>query len=242
VECPSSIQLATLVVQRLLARPAPGCRARVLGISGYPFTGKTHLADAIQTAWPSREVTLLPTESVILSRSERRLHHTDGCSPDGHDMQRLVEQITFLRNGQSITSDHYSWILGRASGATQLQGLGSAGLLIIDGTTAAAPAVLEQCDLAIFLSPVDETKWLPLACLRDVNERGWLAVSALSQNLSKKRTSVTLRDTARRSLCVNVCVDPASWTFYLPGCYLCEKSRRDIPTQAPVSVAICKVR
>lgn len=236
------MQLATVVVQRLLAQPAPGWRARVLGISGYPFTGKSHLAKAVRTVWPSPEVTLLPTESVILPRSKRRLRHTDGCSPEGHDMQRLVEQMTFLRNNQSIMSDHYSWILGRPSEVIHLEGVRPAGLLIIDGTAAAASEVLEQCDLLIFLSPVDETSWLPLACLRDVNERGWLAIPALSQNLSKKRTSAALRDAARRSLCVNVCVDPASWTWYLPGCDLCEKSRREIPMQAPVPVANCKVR
>ena len=236
------MQLAAVVVQRLLARPGPAWGARVLGISGYPFTGKSRLADDIQTAWPSEEVTLLPTESVILPRSKRRLRHTDGCSPDGHDMQRLMAQITCLRNGRPVISDHYSWVLGRASGVIRLQGPGPGGLLIIDGTAAAAPEVLEQCDLVIFLSPVDETKWLPLACLRDVNERGWLANPAQSQNLSKKRTSAALRDADRRSLCLNVCVDPASWTFYVPGCDLCEKSRRDLPAQTPVPVAICKVR
>ncbi len=242
MECPSSRQLATVVLQLLLALPTPPQRARVLGISGYPYTGKSHLAMSVQAAWPTREVTLLPTESVVLSRTSRRVHRADGCSPEGHDMLRLLRHVTSLRSGWSSACKEYSWLSGRALQTSRLHGVGNKGLLIVDGTVAAAHPILEQCDLVVFLSPLEEETWLPLACRRDVSERGWPEAQARSQNLLKSRTSAALQESAQRSLCVSVRVNPVSWTWYLPGCDLCEQRRRHSPVQAAVSVSSCKLR
>lgn len=243
MNCPGSMTLADLVLHHLLPRSAAGGGARVLGIAGFPFTGKTHLARAVEATWQTGAVTLLPTESVVVPRRSRRLRGIDGCSPEGHDMQRLMASVTSLRSGQSVMSQDYSWESGDARRSKLLHGVSADGLLIIDGTVAAASPIFEQCDLVIFLSPVRKAKWLPLACRRDTSERQWEPTAAKLQNLHKSATSAMLMDSiARHSLCISIRVDPTSWTWFLPGCGLCEHPPGDAIAQAPISIAGCKAR
>jgi uridine kinase len=244
MNCPSSVDLATHVVLRLRATPGSPDRPRVLGISGYPYTGKSHLARAVRAAWPSRDVTVLPTESAVLSRRQRWLRRTDGCSPEGHDMQGLLKSVTLLRDGHSTTCAEYSWASGHAGATARLllPGVGADGLLIIDGTVAAAPPVLGECDIVVFLWPKEEAAWLPMACHRDVAQRAWKPASARLQNIRKYGTSSSLGKAVQRSLCLSVAVDPLSWTWFLPGCRGCDGLPGNLSSQATVSMAGCKAR
>jgi len=240
MKCASSVSLVAFVLQHLLARPASPQHARVLGIAGYPYTGKTHLGRAVKAAWPSGNVTVLPTESAVLPRRLRQTRRTDGCAPDGHDMPGLLNSVISLRNGQSVICREYSWTSGEADGTRPVHGVETGGLLIVDGTVAAASPVHEQCDLVIFLSPAKKATWLPLACRRDISERGWEPASARSQNLRKSTTSETLKEPVQRSLFISIRVDPTSWTWFLPGCGLCDSLPGNGLAQAPVTVASCK--
>jgi uridine kinase len=242
MNCPSSTSLATLAIQQLLAKTISQRRARVLGIAGYPYTGKSHLARAVQAVWPSGNATLLPTESAVLPRRLRQTRGVDGCAPEGHNMKRLLTSATSLRSGQSITCNEYSWTSGDFGGTKHLRGVGTDGLLIIDGTVTAAPPILELCDLVIFLSPVEEPTWFPLACQRDISEREWGLAPARLQNVQKTTTSALLREIAGQPLCISIRVDPVSWTWFLPGCGLCDSVPGYGRAQAPVPVGGCNAR
>src|SRR5262249_19276517 len=97
-----------------------------------------------------------------------------------------------------------------------------------------------QCDLLIVLTPVGEDRWLPLACERDVRERGWDAGAAHIQNTRKAATSAALL--ASSSLSVSVQIDPVSWTWFLPDCGKCEELVLNFPAQPRVTVPGCKAR
>lgn len=240
--CPSAIGLDRVAIDQLLTMSTPSGRSRVLGIAGYPYTGKSHLARAVQAAWPSGDATILPTESVVLPRTMRQSLSVDGCSTEGHDMRALHHLTASLCNGKSVVCNKYSWLAAGPVGTILLDGVRQNDLLILDGTVAAAPSIIEQCDLLIFLSPIDSTSWLRLACERDVTTRGWEANPARLANTQKSKTSSLLRDTAEESLGISALVDPSSWTWFLPECGLCVHLPRNLIAKATVTVPICKAR
>lgn len=243
MRCPSAAGLDSLAIRHLLSSPANG-RARILGIAGYPFTGKSRLALEICAAWPSGKVTILPTESAVLPRSLRLKTGVDGCAAQGHDMSLLLNYAISLSNGRSIQCPQYSWISGELEHRITLDGQSSDGLLIIDGTVAAASPIIELCDYVIFLSPKDETLWLPLACHRDVESREWDGSLARSQNLKKAFTSARMKFHAARRTGISVVVDPVSWTWFFPSCNTCDDISQslDILVKPPVPMLTCKAR
>lgn len=200
----------------LQERPPSPRRPRVLGIGGYPYMGKSRLAHRIQAAWPHGRAATLATESVILPRAARLEREIDGCSPAGHDMHRLLEHVTALCAGRSTLCREYSWSSGDAPRMTIVTGLRQGDLLIIDGSVAAAPPIANLCDLLIVLSPLEEERWLPLACERDTVERGWDAGEARAQNVRKAKTSASLGISPGTPLFLSIGVDPVSWAWSLP--------------------------
>jgi hypothetical protein len=157
-------------------------------------------------------------------------------------MQELLELVKSLRNGQAVQCNDYSWLAAGPVGTITLDGLTEGGLLIIDGTVAAAAPVLEQCDLVIFLSPADPESWLRLACARDVATRGWAAIPAWTANMLKSQTSARLRRTAEGPLTIDALVDPTTWTWFLPGCDVCQQKTCNLGAHAPIALPICKAR
>jgi len=221
--------LEDAVVKYLHERSCSPRRPSVLGIGGFPYTGKSHLAHIIRDTWPLGRATILPTESVILPRATRLKRGIDGCSPAGHDMQLLLEQVTTLCNGQAIQMREYSWSTGDVPGTTVLEGLGQGDLLIIDGSVAASPLIADRCDLLILLSPLRVRHWLPLACERDILERGWDADEAYAQNLRKAKTSVDLGILPGAYQSISVRVDPFSWIQFIPDYSNCEHLTPGLP-------------
>lgn len=239
--CPASVSIATLTIQRLRTSPASPRNARVLGITGYPYTGKTNLASEIAASWP-RDATILPTETVVLARAERLKRDIDGCSPAAHDIPRLVQNIQRLRSGQPIFCESYSWATGSAQGSTLVPGVGAEGLVIVDGTVAAVESVLNECDLVLCIAPAAYSSWLRDAATRDEHERAWDAESAYFQNIRKSATSGRLLKLPDGSRSLHVVVDSSSWTWFLPGCGQCEELIGNLAVQPPVTAAGCQLR
>lgn len=210
--------LEDVLVKYLHERSPSLRRPSVLGIGGFPYTGKSHLAHIIRDAWQLGRAAILPTESAILPRAARLKHNTDGCSPASHDMRLLLEQVTTLCEGQAIQLREYSWSTGNALGTTVMEGLCHGDLLIIDGSVAAAPPIASRCDLLVLLYPAQERQWLPVACERDILERGWDPGEAYAQNLRKAKTSARLGILPEARQSIYVQVDPISWARFIPEC------------------------
>lgn len=159
----------------------------VLALGGYPYTGKTGVAAEIARRWRTVAF-VLPTESVIGDRRTRLTRMVDGSSVDAHDVARLADYLHRLRNGETVEVPAYSWRTGGFTGTHTSPRLGTGDIVIVDGSIATAPPVLERVDAAIALCPRPLNVWLDQAIARDVSERSWPADIAHVQNLAKANT------------------------------------------------------
>ena len=244
MKCPFGAEFADLVIQRLTRIQPDDHRSRILGVAGYPFTGKSRLAQEIGDLWLNDMVTILPTESAIFPRSHRLDEDVDGCSREAHDIPLLQKYATALSTGQSIQCYQYSWTSGDFGQMVSLEAPGTDGLLIIDGTVAADPEILQLCDCTLYISPESEWIWLPLACHRDISSRSWDVSLAASHNRRKAFTAASMKPRSQLLSCINVLIDPVSWTWFFPGCNTCNRITQplDILVQPPISIFDCKAR
>lgn len=176
------------VIEKILSSPPRMASGpRVAAIGGYPCIGKTGLAAEVAEAWEGYSF-VLPTESAITTRSDRLAAGQDGSSIESHDMSALVVSIRAIREGRCLDLPKYSWSIGGFAGTERVPVLGERGLLIVDGSVATTPAVLEEVDVAFGLQPDQLDTWMSIAIARDVAERNWDRVTAEEQNRSKDRT------------------------------------------------------
>lgn len=176
------------VIEKILSSPRrTASEPRVAAIGGYPCIGKTGLAFEVAQAWDGLSF-VLPTESVITSRSDRLAMGHDGSSTESHDMSALRISIRAIRERRCLDLPRYSWSIGGFAGTERVPVLGERDLLIVDGSVATTPAVLEEVDVAFGLQPDELDAWMSIAVARDVAERNWDRATAEEQNRSKDRT------------------------------------------------------
>jgi uridine kinase len=179
-------ELAAAIIKITENAPTAG-GPKIVGIGGYPLTGKTRLALNIAARWP-RQSFVLPTESVIAARRERLAAGHDGSSADAHDIQALADYISALRRCEPVTVPRYSWFSGRPEGLLRSPALSTGDVVILDGSIATAYPVRLHVDVAFALRPVAYDAWLRQAVDRDVSERRWPASLAHLQNVAKAST------------------------------------------------------
>jgi uridine kinase len=210
------------------ARLVRGHRAIVVGVVGYPFTGKTDLANQLVARWPRGPAAVLPTETTVATRAARRSLGLDGCDLAAHDVDRLAAMVDDLSRGADVLVDVYSWSMGRHDGTTMLGGLGPGGLLVVDGSVGCEHPVAERCDLLAFVRPHDPMGWLERATQRDVLHRGWPADLARMENLRKRRTVEDQYRRRRSSITSVVTIHLESqadaWTGRITGCRACAEA------------------
>jgi uridine kinase len=238
--CASGSDLVALTVGILASQAVGNDRPLVVGVAGYPYTGKTHVSQGIADAWPGRAV-ILPTESTVHPRQWRRDHGVDGCAEAGHDVDRLHQMVLALAGGNAVTVDAYSWTVGSHVSRSRVEGVGARDLLVVDGTIAGSGRIAELCDWLIVLAPAEMTTWLGRAVERDMRERAWPREYAMAENVKKYHTSRTMCQLIPRSgTSVHVVVDPTTWRVRLPGCGFCAAKSSNGGAQSAVPELVCE--
>jgi uridine kinase len=206
-------------VLRAINESSDGAREGPLAVAigGYPYTGKTRLAHRVAATWKGPAF-VLPTESVIASRSGRLALRQDGSSVESHDLTALIASIRMICDGRSLDLPEYSWLTGGFSGTIKTPVLDKRGLLLIDGSVATSSRVLSEVDAAFALQPERIEHWIELAIARDTAERHWDRITAREQNQAKSRTvaaQLTGFGSRRHEYLLNIVMDgEQEWVSY----------------------------
>lgn len=166
--------------------------AVVVGVCGFPLTGKTTLARALVGS-QRRDAVHLPTESAILSRDARSHRALNGCAAEAHDLPLLGRMIVALRAGIRVSVPRYEWFSGDVVGADRYS-LDRNGLIVVDGSVACEPEIASLCDVIVFILPQD-SGWMEAAVQRDVKDRFWRKETSRHLNVRK---AVTVAEQYRR--------------------------------------------
>jgi len=240
--CTAGEHLAQVVVRELLTLASQLDRPVVVGISGYPYTGKTRLRHDLAGAWPIGNAIVLATEVAVLTREWRQDRRIDGCAEAGHDMDLLLDLLDSVLAGRPVRAPMYSWLLGRHVDYIDIAGAGRNDLVIVDGTVAASPRVAARCDRVLFLSPAAPTPWLHLAGERDVQQRAWPRENVESENVKKYATAAALRaHTVADGVIRDIVVDPSTWRVRLVSCARCDVVIGHREEEAAISEALCQL-
>lgn len=224
--CQDDIDVARALVRVLRADDSDA--VKVVAIAGYPYTGKSYLAQELVGAWPNRNGVVVPTESVIQSRRDRLAQGLDGCDEAAHDVARLAALCRALLGRSVVEVPSYSWDLGAHQGTYMLGLQQGPGLIVVDGSVSVARRLASLVDLAVTLSPSDRYKWMDQVVERDVASRSWDSASAIDQNVAKEGTVRTQMDQLGTVAHVDLWVDTSTWRVQVVNCSGClSESNRD---------------
>ncbi|MBQ2787394.1 MAG: uridine kinase [Bacteroidaceae bacterium] len=154
----------------------------IIGIAGGTASGKTTVVKEIANSLPGGEAVVIPQDSYYKDSShvpveERQFINFD--HPDAFDWDLLVEQITQLRNGNSIEQPTYSYIT--CTRQPETIHIEPKKVIIIEGIMALVnPELREMMDLKIFVDAADDERLIRLI-RRDIVERGRTTEMVLSR-------------------------------------------------------------
>ena len=146
----------------------------VIGIAGGSGSGKTTVVRAIQERLQNERVVVIPQDSYYkdlsdASDEEKRNHNFD--HPEAIDWELLCQQLTALKNGETIHQPVYSYISCSRSN-TETITVEPADVIIIEGILiCTCKELVDQLDVKIFVDADDDDRLMRVMA-RDIMERG----------------------------------------------------------------------
>lgn len=174
------------IIEKWLREYNSANRAIMVGITGFPYCGKTSICLSLVDRQPEL-FAHVPMEAYILDRKERAAARLDGCACDAHSLNKSKEDIQSLTAGVDITLNEYSWESGGHTKRKKFVGSNKT-FYLFDGSAISCPRVASLVERFFFFFPRKIDEWLELACLRDARERNWSMEDAIDLNRRKLAT------------------------------------------------------
>lgn len=156
----------------------------IIGIAGGTGSGKTTLAKRLAAQFGEDEVSLISHD--FYYKRHDTMAYEQRCQlnydhPDAFDTDLMVQQLTQLKNGETIQCPQYDYTIHNRSSQTLT--VRPAPVIIVEGILIFAdPALCELFDIKIFVDTDADERILRRA-QRDMEQRGRTLESVINQYL-----------------------------------------------------------
>lgn len=160
----------------------------LIAITGGSGSGKSTLAETLVASLPQGVATLLREDSYYLDAAsvpgfDAATHDFDDVAARDHNL--LIDDLTALKAGRSVTAPVYSFIHhGREPGGEPIP---HAEVVVVEGThLLCTPALAALFDIKVFVDTPADIRFIR-RLLRDQSERGRTVESVIHQYLATVR-------------------------------------------------------
>ena len=158
----------------------------IIGIAGGTASGKTTISNQLVQHFKDESMIIIKQDDYYKDQShktmeERVVNNYD--HPDAFDTDLLVEQLTQLKNNQTILKPTYDFELQNRSQEV-IEEITPVDVIVLEGIFVLAEArVRDMCDIKIYCDTPDDIRFIR-RLIRDTNERGRSVDSVISQYLN----------------------------------------------------------
>lgn len=164
-------------------------KTTIIGIAGGTASGKTTIAKRLyEQAMLTGSVSLIKIDDYYYNKDRIPLSENGKRNydhPDSYDSKLLIEQLTALKNNQSINKPTYDFVT--QSRQLKTEHIEPANIIIVEGIMAFAITKLRKMfDIKIFVDTPDDIRFIRRV-KRDMEDRGRSLDSVVNQYLESVR-------------------------------------------------------
>lgn len=164
-------------------------KTTIIGIAGGTASGKTTIAKRLYTQTAlTGSVSLIRIDDYYYNKDKIPLNENGKRNydhPDSYDIKLLLENLTNLKNGNSVDKPIYDFVT--QSRQIKTEHIEPANIIIVEGIMAFAIQKLQKMfDIKVFVDTPDDIRFIRRV-KRDIEERGRSLDSVVTQYLESVR-------------------------------------------------------